>query len=83
MDLVQFQKQIHHRDTEHTEKLFFAGPGDDGPTNVSALRAASLARFHICHLSPIDSCFSFAVVSRQRKRIIQPLCPLCLERSGW
>ena len=25
------KKFFHHGDTEHTEKLFFAEPGDDGP----------------------------------------------------
>ena len=44
---------FHRRDAENAEDLFFAGLGDNGPTNVSALRSASLARSPIYRPSAV------------------------------
>jgi hypothetical protein len=52
----------------------FAGPGDDGSTKVLGHAGSQISAFP--YLTLIDRCFSFAVVSWQRKRII-PLCVLC------
>lgn len=53
MNMVWYNfKKIFTTETRRTQRCFiFAGPGDDGPTKVSTLRAVGLARSPIYHLS--------------------------------
>jgi len=67
-------------ETQRTQRsCIFAGPGDDGPTKVLSPAGSQFSASP--YLTTIDRCFSFAVASRQRKRII-PLCVRCASSAA-
>ena len=73
---IHFLPQRHGA---HREVVFFAGPGDDGPTNGLALQAASLARSSIATYRQL---FFLCCHLPAKEKNNPPLCSLCLERSG-
>ena len=73
-------KKISTTEAQRTQRSRkFAGPGEDSPTKVLGPAGSQISAFP--YLTLIDRCFSFAVVSRQRKKII-PLCVLCASSAA-